>query len=74
MSLSAFVIVIVNVIFIWFRLGNKGKVYAMIDQGFKEELEDGGISYIGFGPEKTKVIPKTMSTASIMEVCLHLGF
>jgi len=52
------------------RLGNKGKVYAMIDQGFKEELEDGGISYIGFGPEKTKVIPKTMSTASIMEVPL----
>merc|ERR1712212_481927 len=43
------------------RLDRKSKVYALVDQGFKEELEDSGVSYIGYGPEKTQVIPKTVS-------------
>ena len=50
------------------RMDPKWKVYAMVDQGFKEELEDCGVSYIGYGPEKTKIIPKTVSTDKIKEV------
>ena len=43
-------------------------MYAMVDQGFKEELEVCGVSFIGYGPEKTKIIPKTVSIDKIQEV------
>ena len=49
-------------------MGGKWKVYAMVDQGFKEELEVCGVSFIGYGPEKTKIIPKTVSIDKIQEV------
>jgi len=52
------------------RLDRKSKVYALVDQGFKEELEDSGVSYIGYGPEKTQVIPKTVSVEKIKEIRL----
>jgi len=52
------------------RMGGKWKVYAMVDQGFKEELEVCGVSFIGYGPEKTKIIPKTVSIDKIQEVPL----
>lgn len=52
------------------RMDPKWKVYAMVDQGFKEELENCGVSYIGYGPEKTKIIPKTVSIDKIKEIPL----
>jgi len=52
------------------RMGGKWKVYAMVDEGFKDELEYCGVSHIGFGPEKSKIIPKTVSTDKIKEVPL----
>jgi len=52
------------------RMDRRSKVYAMVDQGFKEEFEDSGVSYIGYGAEKTQVIPKTISVDKIKEIPL----
>lgn len=52
------------------RLDRKWKVYAMVDQGFKEEFEDSRVPYIGYGPEKSQVIPQTVSADKIKQIPL----
>lgn len=52
------------------RLDRQCKVYAMVDEGFKEEFEDCGVCYLGYGSEKTQVIPKTIAIEKIKQIPL----
>lgn len=42
----------------------------MVDQGFKEELEDAGVSLVGFGPDYTTILPNTITREKIKQIPL----